>query len=514
MGGKRHKEARRLERRLADLGRIDYDQLDRAEDAHRWVDEFLALEARGWKGRGHTALACQRQHRDFFRAVVEAAFASHGLTGLALRLNGRPIAMKCNFTSGDAGFAFKIAYDEELARYSPGVLLELENIRRFDRREDLRWMDSCADPRHPMIDRLWRQRRTIQTTVAGVSRAGTAVVACLPLLRRLTAPARRWLAEESPEGARSLIDTTLPTPATAPLDPIDASLFREAFNHRPFIITHRLAAHPLFAVPRLLELAKALPVELVEYNSGELPVSVDRGETPRNGLSAEETIRRIEHCKSWLVLKNVERDAEYGRLLRQCLAQVAEHSESIVPGMCRAEGFIFLSSPGSVTPYHIDPEYNFLLQIRGRKSVHMFDGACKVVLPEESLESFYVAGATRNLAFQDEFRQYEWVNELGPGQGLHFPLTFPHWVQNGPEVSISFSITFRAEASNRREVLCRINHRLRGLGLRPAPVGAAPWRDEAKYAAFRVMRGLKRFASRGRAGQESSRELATTSRTP
>ena len=203
MGGKRHKEARRLERRLAELGRIDYDQLERAEDVHPWVDDFLALEARGWKGRQHTALACQPEQRDFFRTVVAAAFARDRLTGLALRLNGRPIAMKCNFTSGDAGFAFKIAYDEELARYSPGVLLELENIRRFDCRDDLRWMDSCADPRHPMIDRLWRDRRTIQTTVAGVGRASTAVVACLPLLRRLTAPARRWLAEESQEGARS-----------------------------------------------------------------------------------------------------------------------------------------------------------------------------------------------------------------------------------------------------------------------------------------------------------------------
>lgn len=311
-----------------------------------------------------------------------------------------------------------------------------------------------------------------------------------------------------------MIDTTLPTPSAAPLDPIDASLFREAFNHRPFIITHRLATHPLFAVPRLLELARSLPAELVEYNSGELPVSVDRGETPRNGLSAEETIRRIEHCKSWLVLKNVERDAEYGQLLRQCLAQVAAHSESIVPGMCQGEGFIFVSSPNSVTPYHIDPEYNFLLQIRGRKFVHMFNGERQEVLPEESLESFYVEGATRNLAFKDEFRQHEWVNELGPGQGLHFPLTFPHWVQNGPEVSISFSVTFRAEASNRREVLYRINHQLRRLGLRPASVGTAPWRDDAKYAAFRVMRGLKRLVSGARAGQERSGELATTSNTP
>jgi CelD/BcsL family acetyltransferase involved in cellulose biosynthesis len=203
IGPKRHKEARRLERRLADLGRVDYDQLDRAEDVDRWVDEFLALEARGWKGREQTALACHPEQRDFFRAVVHAAFAGDRLTALALRLNGRPVAMKCNFTSRDVAFAFKIAYDEALARYSPGVLLELENIRRFDRRADLRWMDSCADPKHPMIDRLWRERRTIQTMVVGVGgRRSTSVVACLPVLRAVTAPARRWLAIDSPEVTR------------------------------------------------------------------------------------------------------------------------------------------------------------------------------------------------------------------------------------------------------------------------------------------------------------------------
>lgn len=297
--------------------------------------------------------------------------------------------------------------------------------------------------------------------------------------------------------------STTNTSAAAPLDAIDDAVFREAFNRRPFILTHRLSDHPLFAVPRLLELARSLPARLVEYNSGTLPVSVDRSETPRNGLSAEETIRRIEHCKSWLVLKNVERDPEYGQLLQQCLAQVAQHSEGIVPGMCQAEAFIFMSSPGSVTPYHIDPEYNFLLQVRGWKVVHMFNGASRDVLPEESLEDFYVDGATRNLALRDDLREHEWVTELRPGQGLHFPLTFPHWVENGDEVSISFSITFRADASNRREVLYRINHRLRMLGLHPRRVGDSAWQDGLKYAGFRLVRAAKRLTAGSPSATES-----------
>ena len=111
-----------------------------------------------------------------------------------------------------------------------------------------------------------------------------------------------------------------------------------------------------------------------EYNAGTLPVNQDQRLTPRNGLSVDETIRRIEECKSWMVLKHVENDPTYRELLYDCLAEVKPLSERIVPGMREAYAYIFLTSPGSVTPYHMDPEHNFLLQIRGSKTVHLFDG--------------------------------------------------------------------------------------------------------------------------------------------
>jgi hypothetical protein len=113
---------------------------------------------------------------------------------LAMRLDGRPIAHKCNFLSGPGSFAFKIAFDEEYARHSPGVLLELENIRRLHAQSKVRWMDSCADPSHPMLDRLWPDRRTIQDVVVGAGRPlGDCVVATAPLLRLLNRKLRRKL---------------------------------------------------------------------------------------------------------------------------------------------------------------------------------------------------------------------------------------------------------------------------------------------------------------------------------
>ena len=82
--------------------------------------------------------------------------------------------------------------------------------------------------------------------------------------------------------------------------------------------------------------------------------------------------------------------------------------------------------------------------------------------------------------------------ELNPGQGLHFPVEAPHWVQNGSELSISFSFTFRTDESERREVLYRMNHKLRKLGLSPAPVGKSKLVDGGKFALVRAARLLKR----------------------
>src|SRR5690348_6424460 len=119
---------------------------------------------------------------------------------------------------------------------------------------------------------------------------------------------------------------TLP-PATQPSEEkllrLDADRFHADFGKCPFTVGHRLADHPLFSLPRLIELSRALPARQVEYNAGNLAVHQDPRQTPGNALSVEETIARIESCQSWMVLKNVEADPEYRDLLHACLAEVA-----------------------------------------------------------------------------------------------------------------------------------------------------------------------------------------------
>jgi CelD/BcsL family acetyltransferase involved in cellulose biosynthesis len=181
---KRRHELRRLEKRLAEQGRLEHAQLAADGDLDAWLDDFVELESRGWKGRNSSALGSSAAGQTFFRRAAQEAFAQGRLMMMALRLEGRSVAQKCNFLAGDGGFAFKIAFDEEFARFSPGAILEMDNIARVHGRPDVAWMDSCAAPDHPMINRLWHDRRTIEWTwVATGRRPGDLLVALSPLAK-------------------------------------------------------------------------------------------------------------------------------------------------------------------------------------------------------------------------------------------------------------------------------------------------------------------------------------------
>lgn len=163
-------EQRRQRRRLEELGQLEFRTLTDAADVDAWVDIFLKMESCGWKGQEQTALAADSLHADYFRRISHAAFKRGQLMMLGLFLDNRPIAAKCNFKAGEGSFAFKIGFDESLSKFSPGVHLELENIRQAHDATELNWMDSCAAPSHFMINRLWKDRRIVQKLLISTGR--------------------------------------------------------------------------------------------------------------------------------------------------------------------------------------------------------------------------------------------------------------------------------------------------------------------------------------------------------
>lgn len=183
---KKRKEIKRQENRLAETGRVRYLALENGRDSEfqRWLADFLRLEASGWKGQAGSAFACQPRHEQFFRAITTRAYERGRLMMTALHLDDRPIALTCDFGAGEGAFAFKIAFDETHARFSPGVMLEIHGIRQIHDNPNLHWVDSCAIRGHSMINRLWSERRTLQNLVIATQRGrGEFLVALLPLLR-------------------------------------------------------------------------------------------------------------------------------------------------------------------------------------------------------------------------------------------------------------------------------------------------------------------------------------------
>ncbi len=252
---------------------------------------------------------------------------------------------------------------------------------------------------------------------------------------------------------------------------------------------HELAGHPLLTVEAIAALAGRLPAAQVEYNPGKLPLGITAEDTPRPTLSIAETIRTIGDNGSWMVLKNVERDADYGALLDEALAPVRAVVEGRTGPMAHREAFIFLTSPGSVTPFHMDPEHNILLQITGGKVMTVFPSGDPALVPAEKSEAFHI-GAHRNLVWDEAHLAKGTQVSMEPGDAILVPVKAPHFVQNGNRVSISFSITWRSERSVAESELHSLNRLLRARSLPLVRVSPQPERQRLARLGYRILRRL------------------------
>ncbi len=181
--GKRRKELTRQSNRLAERGTVAVDGLQASAPPDGWIDDFLRLEASGWKGKEQTAFSSNDGDRAFFRVIATEAHRRNRLMMLALRVDEKPIAMKFNMLAGDAAFAFKIAFDEEWSAYSPGMRLELENVRALCDQQRVKWLDGCADAEHFMANRIWPQRRKMASVLVALRATGAAAIRGLQLAR-------------------------------------------------------------------------------------------------------------------------------------------------------------------------------------------------------------------------------------------------------------------------------------------------------------------------------------------
>ena len=256
-----------------------------------------------------------------------------------------------------------------------------------------------------------------------------------------------------------------------PVFDLDAEEFRRGFNRKPFVLQHSLANHSAFDLEPLIrvarETAEIRPSDLY-YDEGNVAPEQKFVSIARGSLPIEETIRRIRTQGAWIMIWRADLIAPYGQLLNGALSEIFELTgREIERTIKKREVILFVASPNRVTPYHIDRECNFLLQVRGKKRISLFSRDDREVLPEVEIEKFWACD--NNAAqFRQHLQHRALEVEMQPGTGVHIPVNSPHWVQNYNDVSVTVSMNFQFHDSLRASAY-RANYYMRKIGLRPRP---------------------------------------------
>lgn len=163
------REMKRQWRQIAKLGDLQYNVARQPEEVRLRMEEFLALEASGWKGRKRSALINDRYRSAFAREAITNLAEVDGVRIHTLDLDGKAIASLVVFMMGGEAYTWKTAYNEDHARYSPGKLL-MAKVTEWNL-DDMNIVrtDSCAVPDHTVMSRMWEEREEMATLVIGLS---------------------------------------------------------------------------------------------------------------------------------------------------------------------------------------------------------------------------------------------------------------------------------------------------------------------------------------------------------
>jgi len=267
--------------------------------------------------------------------------------------------------------------------------------------------------------------------------------------------------------------------------------FATSVEKEPFLFKHNLAQHELFsrdALKRLIEQIGALPPK--NPRTGRTVtrgffITKEAGSLEWGSPEFQEALNKaydhIDLAGARIKLSSIHQIDSYAQVLAECVTDLSETTGvDFSRRFSRAIATLFITSPGEFTPYHIDQEVNFLLQIAGEKEVKVFDGSDRTVVTHENLEGFW----TGKHFIEEKPGSVSKSFMLTPGYGVHHPPFFPHNVRVGNSMSVSLSLGFQRAQFTEIEVSL-LNAYLRKIGMNPRPPGENRGIDAVKSAIAR-----------------------------
>ncbi|MFT3665073.1 cupin-like domain-containing protein [Piscinibacter sp.] len=282
---------------------------------------------------------------------------------------------------------------------------------------------------------------------------------------------------------------------TALFQDIDA----QALDRAPLKFRHAMMDHPALSLSNLAQVIPALPAAQVKYATNRLSVDQNFEQSFGNAnATLEETIEKIRESDSYIMVRAPESHPSFQPLYRELLADTEAIMRAKGVG-AQAHGamlYMFIASPNSVTPFHIDRYSTFLFQFRGSKTVTIFPQWDERVVTHRQRES-YIAYDSTELGWTPEMDQFGMPYSFAPGEALHIPFAAGHHVRNGADdVSISLSIIFNTDETRVWRSAHEWNHWARQRGFTPAPVPGNPSVDRLKALSRRVTNKMERVVRR------------------
>jgi len=262
---------------------------------------------------------------------------------------------------------------------------------------------------------------------------------------------------------------------------------------------HGLADHPSLGLDAIADLAEQLGPESISAERAAKPVITADGDF--RTVAAEnigEQVRQLAANDSWFTLLNIEQVPAYRALVDQIVDAVGESSGQRPRELRRRMGFVFASSPGSVTAAHFDIEHSLLLQLQGNRTIGL--GRFTDEQNRENEVRRYWSGSS--FGRLETMPAQELELPLSPGAAVYIPPYTPHWVTNGDETSLSLTVTFFDRSNEAESLVQAFNAKVSQLRVHPAPYGRHPLADRLKVG---VMRGYRAVRRRGRTETSASR---------
>lgn len=267
----------------------------------------------------------------------------------------------------------------------------------------------------------------------------------------------------------------------------------------PWAITamrHHRMQHPLLQMDARVGLRRRLDARgCVRTHSNDAPAGTPFNNAPRMHRKRAGTLATragiAEARAAWMSLFNVQTDPLYRGLVDEVFGDLAPGLARRDPGMCYRGGWIFVTSPRTVTPYHFDTEHGFILQIRGRKALYVWEPHDTVAASELARDLLHASHRRDPLRWDESLRARARVCHFAPGDGAYRPSTAPRLVENGDDPSVTISLTFYSDSTRRIATLHRVHQRLRERGIELPPVGERPLLDAALHAGSRGLLAAK-----------------------